>query len=94
MSLLTLPFGIIFAAMKYIWEKVEKPILLPILKKSHESYLDRTSAGRFWNKIGDDFEFSVCLRSSLSIENSPSEIIIRNISDEKFYKVNLCVCRE
>lgn len=94
MSLLTLPFGIIFAAAKYIWEKVEKPVLMPILKDSHGNYLDRTSAGRFWSKIGNDFEFSVCLRSSLSIENSPSEIIIRNISGEKFYKVNLCVFAE
>lgn len=94
MSLLTLPFGIIFAAAKYIWEKVEKPVLMPILKRSHGSYLDRMSAGRFWSKIGDDFEFSICLRSSLSIENSPSEIIIRNISDEKFYKANLCVFAE
>ena len=94
MGITTLPFGIIFVAAKYIWEKVEKPILEPILESSHDDYLARTRAGRFWNEIGNDLEFSMCLRSSLSAENSPSEIIIRNISNKKFYKVNLSVIAE
>lgn len=94
MGLTALPFGIVLAAAKYIWEKVEKPILEPILESSHDDYLARTRAGRFWNKIAGDLEFSICLRSSLSAENSPSQIIIRNVSDKKFYKVNLSVIAE